>query len=227
MGLTNPDGMIMANGCQLSNCYLTFTEGACSSNTCSYAQPLTFSATTDSTGSNLFYASGNMYTYLNKASRDSGRTPIQCEYVTYPANDSAAGVFSVFYSALKTQYTNGVVDGTGLTNSDGMIMDNGCQLSNCYLTFSAGKQATEFNNSLCAQPLTFSRKKDDNGSNLFFANGNVYTYLDKASRDAGLTPIQSEYVSYPANNHAVDVFSVFYSALKTQYSSGVVEDDVT
>lgn len=110
MGLTNPDSMIMNNGCQLSNCYLSFTPGPTPFNTIPITQPLTFSRTVDTFGSNHFFANGTVYIYLDQVSKETGLCPIQTQFLSIPADASSAGVYSVFYAALQSQYPNGVVD---------------------------------------------------------------------------------------------------------------------
>lgn len=108
MGLTNPDVMTLTNGMQLSNCYLSYTSGPTS--TPFYQPPLSFNWTVDSSGVKHFFANGTLFIYLSEASKAAGHTPIQVQQVSIPADGNSAGVFSVFYAALLSQYTNGVVD---------------------------------------------------------------------------------------------------------------------
>lgn len=110
MGLTNPDVMVMKSGAELSNCYMTFVSGPAMFPFPFQPPPLTLSWTINTDGNKHYFANGTLFTYLNKASKTSGMAPLQTQEVSIPADDSAAGVFSVFYAALHSQYTNGVVD---------------------------------------------------------------------------------------------------------------------
>lgn len=108
MGLTNPDVMTLTNGMQLSNCYLSFTSGPTA--TPVYQAPLSFTWTVDNSGVKHFFANGTLFIYLSEAAKAAGSTPIQTQQVRIPADGNSAGVFSVFYAALLTEYANGVVD---------------------------------------------------------------------------------------------------------------------
>lgn len=116
MGLTNPDVMTLDSGIQLANCYLSFTPGPIAFPF--QPVPLTYSWTIDSTNTRKFYANGTLFTYASKASKHSGLPPIQQQQVSIPADATAAGVFSLFYANLKSQYPNAVSDdGTDSTTT--------------------------------------------------------------------------------------------------------------
>lgn len=108
----------------------------------------------------------------------------------------------------------------GLINPDLMTLDSGIQLSNCYLSFTPGPIAFPFE----PLPLTYSWTIDSSSNKQFFASGTLFIYASKASKRAGLAPIQQKQVSISADSTAAGVFGLFYSNLMSQFPNAVSDD---
>lgn len=103
--------------------------------------------------------------------------------------------------------------GMGLTVPDAIVLKSGSALSNCYISFSPG--ATIF--PLLPAPLVFAWTVDADNKKHFFAQGTMYTYLNKASKDAGLEPLQTDMVKIPADASSDGVFEVFFAHARVMF----------
>lgn len=101
----------------------------------------------------------------------------------------------------------------GLINPDVIVLRSGSQLSNCFVTFCPGPTTFPF----LPSPLIFSWTVDNAGKKHFSAQGTMYTYVNKASRDAGMEPVQMDQVTIPADGSSDGVFAVFFDHAKAEF----------
>lgn len=104
MGIVNLDEMVLDSGIKLSNCYLSFSSGPMEFPF--QPSPLKFSWSVSPDGVKSFAASGKLFVFASKESKDAGFAPLQTKEVSIPADVSADGVFSLFYTTLASKFAN-------------------------------------------------------------------------------------------------------------------------
>ncbi|MEW5314938.1 MAG: hypothetical protein WDW38_006397 [Sanguina aurantia] len=99
--------MVVGSGLSVPNAYLTFTPGPLEFPF--QPQPMTFQLVVAADGSKTFQAKATLFIYASKESKAAGLAAIEERQVVVPTEVNSlmvAGVFDVFYSAMRYQYPN-------------------------------------------------------------------------------------------------------------------------
>lgn len=107
MGLVNNDVMTVSSGLQVPKAYMSFTPGPLPFPF--QPQPMTFDLLVAQDGTKSFEAKGTLFIYESRASKAAGFAAIEQRQVVIPTDTSSpmvAGVFEVFYAAIRNQYPN-------------------------------------------------------------------------------------------------------------------------